>query len=128
MTNVLVPLVAAVFMRGIEMPPAQYDHEPTVPYRVHYVSQAFANELCGANLREARRYKPDARIAGCTDTLTNDIYISRDFSPETRVYILRHEKAHVNGWVHARGKASRAAIAALLTVAGAACAAAAVAK
>lgn len=83
------------------MPPAQYDHEPTRPYALHYVSPARIEARCdGLELMVARLTDPNARALGCTDLGTFDIWIDDSLSPALTDKVLRHEKAHVNGWRH----------------------------
>lgn len=77
------------------VPPAIYDHEPTVPYKIYDVPMWFLQEVaCPGKL---------AMRAGCAFS-TGDgfyhIYIRDDVTAEERACVLRHEKAHLNGWKH----------------------------
>lgn len=67
-------------------PPRRFDFEPSPPPTIHFVSDT--KVLCAGNL------------FGCSYTyVTPCIIILRgDFSPSVRAAILRHEKAHCNGW------------------------------
>lgn len=93
-------LIAAV-ITGLLMPPAQYDPEPTRPYTVHYAAPAVIEEQCrGLDLMAARLTNPNARALGCTDLKTMDVWVDDSLPPDLTEKVLRHEKAHVNGWRH----------------------------
>lgn len=77
-------------VRGLE-PPAIYSHEPSVEYIVHNIPEGLIKKYCGAIKGHI--------ILGCTVD-GHIIYIRNDLSDEVYDVILRHEKAHVNGWVH----------------------------
>lgn len=88
-------------MLVVLMPPAQYDHRPTVPYSVHYATPAvIAKECRGLDLMVAQLTNPKARALGCTDLGTMEIWIDNSLSPSLRAKVMRHERAHVNGWRH----------------------------
>jgi len=94
-------VLTIALLAGLLMPPEHFDHEPTRPYAVHYASQeAIARECRGLDLMVAQLGNPDARALGCTDLGTMTIWIDHSLSPEVRAKVLRHEKAHVNGWRH----------------------------
>ena len=77
-------------VRGLE-PPAIYSHEPTREYFVYNIPSSSIEKYCGT----IKGYI----IFGCTVD-GHIIYIRNDLSDEVYDVILRHEKAHVNGWVH----------------------------
>jgi hypothetical protein len=84
------------------VPPAQYDYEPTVHYTVYNVPLDFLKEIaCPGN--EAMRAGCAVRTTQPPDPEFWSIYIRRDVTPEERECILRHEKAHLNGWRHRNG-------------------------
>ena len=86
-----------VLVAGLQslLPPARYDHEPTRHYFVREVSQARIDALCRGEVEAAGR-----SALGCAVPGIGAIYILEGLSPETRAVILRHEKAHINGWRH----------------------------
>jgi hypothetical protein len=78
-------------VRSLE-PPAIYDYEPTKDYVVHNVNSRRFKQYCGTD--------PEGFLTlGCTIN-GHIIYIRNDLPKEVYDVILRHEKAHVNGWVH----------------------------
>lgn len=82
----------------VEPPPARYDHEPTKYYHVTHVPQNRINKLCGAELAAARIKYPQASVVGCS--AHGFIWIVNGLSEKHEAEVLRHEKAHVNGWRH----------------------------
>lgn len=74
-------------------PPVQYDYEPVVPYHISYTSQQRVEELCPS---------PGAfnLSLGCTLPRLGLIYVAKGLNPRVRDFIVRHEKAHINGWKH----------------------------
>lgn len=88
-------------LAGLLMPPEQYDHAPTRPYAVHLISPAAIEQRCHClDLMVRRLSHPDARALGCTDLGTMTIWIDNTLPPDLRAKVLRHERAHVNGWRH----------------------------
>lgn len=88
-------------MAGLLMPPARYDHEPTRPYAVHYAAPGQIAKRCrGLDLMVAQLRNPKARALGCTDLETFEIWIDSSLAPDEQAKVLRHERAHVNGWRH----------------------------
>lgn len=77
-------------VRGLE-PPAIYSYEPTRDYSVYDIPKSSIKKYCG----EIEGHT----IFGCTID-GHIIYIRNDLPKKVYDVILRHEKAHVNGWVH----------------------------
>lgn len=71
-------------------PPAIYNYEPrTYELREFHEPDMMMKVFC----------KREGKIVlGCT--ISHIIYIRDDLSPEVYDVILRHEKAHINGWKH----------------------------
>lgn len=69
-------------------PPAIYDHEPTKPYLVVVLSEDGVLRRCHG-----------IRVA-CAIPRWRLIVIDETLEGERRDTVLRHEKAHLNGWVH----------------------------
>jgi hypothetical protein len=78
-------------VKGLE-PPTIYNYEPTKDYIVYNVSPRRFEQYCGTD--------PEGLLTlGCTiDGYI--IYIRNDLPKQVYDVVLRHEKAHVNGWVH----------------------------
>lgn len=76
-------------------PPQRYDYEPPVSYRVSYVSQAKVQKICA---REA--HGAGDLVLGCSFADLGLVYVAKGLSPKVQDVILRHEKAHLNGWKH----------------------------
>jgi hypothetical protein len=78
-----------------QMPPARFDHEPTVPYEVRYRSAQVLNFYCGEDAMHPK-------VGGCAiiDKGRCWITIAAHFGRQDRASVLRHEKAHCNGWRH----------------------------
>ena len=73
-------------------PPAAYDFEPA-RFDIIYIEPDMAQVFCDR--------EPGDRIAlGCAFTDSGNIYLRTGLSPEVEAIVLRHEKAHLNGWVH----------------------------
>lgn len=72
-------------------PPAIYSYEPSVEYSIHNIPKGLIKKYCGTIKGHI--------VLGCT---VNGyiIYIRNDLPKNVYDVILRHEKAHVNGWVH----------------------------
>ncbi len=78
-------------VRGLE-PPAIYSYEPTKEYSIHNTSSSGIDKHC--------EHIKGMTVLGCTVD-GHIIYIRNDLPKKVYDVILRHEKAHVNGWVHA---------------------------
>lgn len=77
----------------LAMPPAEFDHEPTVPYRVEMVEPERITGICG--------YQFGKQVLGCYVWWCNStIYLRSDMDAGATALALRHEKGHVNGWSH----------------------------
>jgi hypothetical protein len=77
------------------IPPAEYDYEPTSKYQVFQFPAEWIVEICGAPGRPT--------LGGCTAEVSPGtwwIRIRDNLSPTELACVLRHEKGHVNGWVH----------------------------
>jgi hypothetical protein len=74
-----------------QMPPAQFDHEPTGPYRVRYQISDMFPLYCGTN---------QPKVGGCTVLEGGTCYITirTELGAADARLVLRHEKAHCNGW------------------------------
>ena len=72
------------------MPPVQYDFEPMKPVQVETVSTATVNAACHMDSLACAKLHNGHWM----------IVISDELKGEFRSIILRHEKAHVNGWIH----------------------------
>lgn len=79
-------------------PPPRYDHEPRVAYHISYVSQPKLQRICRGEVQR----KGDL-VLGCSLSELGLIYIADGLSPDVRRLIVRHEKAHINGWPHTHG-------------------------
>jgi hypothetical protein len=64
------------------LPPKQYDHEPTHPYTVRYSMWP----------------RPYAAIGGNVITLPHPSVKWIFYRNQSYECLLRHEKAHINGW------------------------------
>jgi len=71
-------------------PPRKYDGEPAFDYKVMTVSPSQVKELC-RGIERACAY-PKRRV----------IVISNELKGKVRQAFLRHEKAHLNGWLDCR--------------------------
>ena len=72
----------------VDLPPPEYDHEPAQHYTVHVLS-------------------PDAVViacfgieVACARPKRNWIIVSSELHGEELDRVMRHEKAHLNGWKH----------------------------
>ena len=100
MAAVLVLVAGPAVARDVRMPPVLFDHEPIQDYRVLTSDQATINRMCANHFAAARRSDPDARVVGCSRIGGDVIWIVKGLSADTRGKVLRHEKAHLNGWYH----------------------------
>jgi len=82
-------MIPLALVMSLPLPPPQYDHAPTKPYSVEYVSEAYMRE------QDCKGY----RLFGCT-CLDSYILLHEDLTPEAAERVLRHELGHVNGWEH----------------------------
>jgi hypothetical protein len=75
------------------MPPAQYDHAPSVTVIEHVLPAAEVDRLC-----HTRKGAPAGLLTGCSVRNGNDgkCYIVHIGDKDIR----RHEIAHCNGWPH----------------------------
>jgi hypothetical protein len=79
------------------LPPAYFDHEPTVGYKVYEWDDEMLSSLC-----DGGQYR---NLGGCAEQVSDDfwyIYIAAGLDVG-RDCLLRHEKGHVNGWLHNDG-------------------------
>ena len=77
---------------GVEMPPAKYDHEPSVPVVLSFMSSFKIHKTCGNDVALACAYSYANFCA---------IHLPNDASSQALLDdLLIHEKAHCNGWVH----------------------------
>lgn len=81
-------------------PPARYDFEPAVPYHITYLQQERVQKICADDAKRGDL------VLGCSLPSVGLIYIVKGLSPQVRGVILRHEKAHINGWPHHRREPS----------------------
>lgn len=81
-------------------PPAWADHEPTRPYTLKFKTQRQVNKKCESEVENARKVDPGANALGCADIVGREIWIVRGLSEEVQQQVIRHEKAHLNGWFH----------------------------
>ena len=89
-------ILAAALLSGVVlMPPKKYDYEPRVPYVVVFMEPSQIRAVCN-------RYTGPEPYA-CTSLVSRPfrIRIRTDLSKRLLRDVLRHEKAHVNGWRHA---------------------------
>ena len=88
-------LVAAITVALVASlaPPPRYDYEPSVPYHVSYLPQERIQRIC------AKETAARAGVTlGCSLPELGLIYVTEGMQPGVQSVILRHEKAHINGW------------------------------
>lgn len=73
-------------------PPPEFDYEPVEPYAIQMVAPDLVDDYCGN--------QPGMIELACWNEWFGRIYIRDDLDPDAFRYVLRHEKAHVNGWRH----------------------------
>ena len=73
------------------VPPARFDYEPRAPYKVLNIDVAMLNTICPS---------PFGQVWGCTSTRRHVIWLRSGMNAGMRAAVLRHEKAHLNGWRH----------------------------
>jgi hypothetical protein len=76
-------------------PPPRYDYEPRTPYHVTYLPQAKLQKVCASEVSSRRD-----TVLGCSLSELGLIYVAQGLAPDVRSLIVRHEKAHINGWPH----------------------------
>ena len=90
---VLAMLCSASACDPRRLPPAYFDHEPTVPYKVFMWDEEILRGVCWG------RYNPS--LGGCAERVSDEMWfiylLATMTNPEC---VLRHEKGHVNGWEH----------------------------
>lgn len=84
--------IALAIVMLLGEPPAAFDHEPAEPYAIKMIAPDLVDNYCGR--------LPDMVQLGCWNEWQGLIYIRDDLTPEAFHFVLRHEKAHVNGWRH----------------------------
>jgi Zn-dependent peptidase ImmA (M78 family) len=88
-------ITVALISGALAMPPREYLHQPTVPYRIERVSPALIAENCGPSNGKL--------VLGCyVDWYRSTIFIRNDLTPDAQRLVLMHEIGHVNGWEHGR--------------------------
>ena len=76
------------------VPPKVYDYEPKVSYEIRKFDKDYKPLMMEVFCKE-----PKGKIVlGCA--VNHIIFIRDDLTKEVYDVILRHEKAHVNGWEH----------------------------
>jgi len=82
------------------LPPAYFDHEPTVPYKVFKWDADMLLSVCGGG------YFPNP--GGCAERVSDDMwFIYLKATAKSPECLLRHEKGHVNGWEHSAFSSSK---------------------
>lgn len=72
----------------MDLPPPVYDYEPNRPYEVLVLPEVEVFDRCYG------------LTPACAIPSRSLIVISEDLQGEERERVLRHERAHINGWVH----------------------------
>lgn len=85
----------AFIIAFVSLPPAQFDYEPSALYRIERMSAAKIATICRPLAAGLMYYGCHKRMGQSHWILIND-----QLSPEAAALVLRHEKAHVNGWQH----------------------------
>jgi hypothetical protein len=80
-------IAMSLFVAGWQPPPA-YDHEPTEPYEVVEVPCQVMHAVC------------NGPYIGCTKPAMRVIVVDGRLNGTYREKVVRHEKAHLNGWRH----------------------------
>lgn len=83
-----------VWADGVKKPPAEYDHRPEVPYWLETINRDTMTKVCGF-YDDACTFPPDQGHPYCMTFVQK----SYDDGSLPR-HILRHERAHCNGWTH----------------------------
>lgn len=82
-------MITLAMVAALAMPPPRYDHEPTRPYAVQHVSEAYMRRMGCKGFQ----------IVGCT-LLDRYVLLHENLTPEAAAIVLRHELGHINGWEH----------------------------
>lgn len=83
-----------VWTDGVPIPPAKYDHVPSMPYFVETVDRKHIDSLCSV-LDNACTYYPTEEKPFCIS------FVQRKYDDDSNpIHILIHERAHCNGWHH----------------------------
>lgn len=88
---------------AINIPPAEYQYEPTQDYVVFEWPHEMLAGMCRGD--GSMQWRPEGKHGGCTvfsaeQSGVDFIYLVSGLSPEQRECVLVHEKAHLNGWGH----------------------------
>lgn len=93
-----LPIRGASYCDDKHLPPAEFDHEPTVPYLVQKVPSFGVNYMCNM------QWAPLGAVGACVDFQDEGdepiIWVRDDLTPTEYACVIRHERAHVNGWRH----------------------------
>lgn len=76
-------------------PPVGYDYEPTQSYTVTELPADMMRVACRSG-----QFAQNRIPYGCTYRSTSQIFILESLRGSDYDIILRHEKAHLNGWDH----------------------------
>ncbi len=81
-------MILSCFLHAL--PPKKYDYEPRTSYNVIILPEKQANELCRQ------------KVWGCAliGKKNSVIIIRNTLKGKFLDIVLRHEKAHINGWRH----------------------------
>jgi len=85
-------MITLAMIAALEMPPKRYDHPPRVEPRIFTAPANLIRAHCGGHA--------EGLLLSCWNEARGTIYIRVDLTPKARAKVLRHEYAHVNGWVH----------------------------
>lgn len=83
-------------------PPARYDHEPRAAYHVSYMPQEKLQRICAGEV-----HTQGDMVLGCSMPDVGLIFMAKGLKADVADVILRHEKAHLNGWPHSHPGAGR---------------------
>lgn len=84
---------AAIFFLVVDaLPPARFDFEPPV-WRLERAAPYDMGRVCDMP-------DPKFRLMGCTNGPELRVVIRSDLEGAVYDVVLRHELAHLNGWVH----------------------------
>jgi hypothetical protein len=77
------------------LPPLAFDHAPTQSYRVETAPARIVKAVCHS-------HQVGKLVIACSFEARGRwvIYLRDDLTPRQYEVVLRHEKAHVNGWEH----------------------------
>lgn len=91
-------MITLAMLGAFLMPPKFYDHYPTQSFRVETLPAKWEEMLCSIGNPKGEVY------LACVVGKNPIIYIRDDLTPDARAKVLRHEYAHLNGWVHKPGE------------------------